>query len=548
MNEKPTKEVKTLPVITKFIMTIGELPTSYLISMTYLEQVTWLCNYLEKTIIPALNQNGEAVKELQELYELLRTYVNEYFDNLDIQEEINNKLEDMAESGQLTDIIAQYLGLAGVIGFDTVADMKNATNLINGSKCATLGFHNINDGGNAFYKIRTITNEDNVNEMNIIALNDNTLIAELIIEDALIPEKFGAYGDNTHDDTSVLQYLLTLNSYNHVILSKSYKISTGLDIGNFKVVDGGGSIHSSSSCLEINGHENLIIKDLRLYPTTNAIHIYSTAHYSDYNVFENIFAYGTNAAGSKGLFIEPTSSFITETSYRNCVFWNFNYGIYAKNESDSEMSGHKFTACSTETSTVLGQYIKNGNDFVFNNCRHVESISNKWKTEGTCNNLIINGVVWAVTNIPEFSANTNGQIINGLRNVNSQVTSPLRNGMIIKGYIIPCKEILSKSYIAVNSNKTIQYGDELATSFRFSSNNSDPVTLTLPTTLYGTGKIDEFDIKINYAAAQSIIKVGETTIATIPAYGSGVKYYKATCYMEAGVDKWLVYEITPVAA
>ena len=36
-------------------------------------------------------------------------YINDYFDNLDVQEEINNKLDEMAESGQLTEIISLYL-------------------------------------------------------------------------------------------------------------------------------------------------------------------------------------------------------------------------------------------------------------------------------------------------------------------------------------------------------------------------------------------------------------------------------------------------------
>ena len=109
MNDKPTINPQTLPVLTKFIYTIGELPTSYLMSMTYEEQVVWLCNYLETQIIPALNQNGEAVRELQNLYELLRTYVNDYFENLDVQEEINNKLDEMYESGQLDYLFARYI-------------------------------------------------------------------------------------------------------------------------------------------------------------------------------------------------------------------------------------------------------------------------------------------------------------------------------------------------------------------------------------------------------------------------------------------------------
>ena len=110
MNDKPTEQtINNLPIITKFIYSIGVLPTSYKMSMTYEEQVVWLCTYLETTVIPAVNQNGEAVEELQNLYELLRTYVNDYFDNLDVQEEINNKLEEMVRTGEFNQIIRTYV-------------------------------------------------------------------------------------------------------------------------------------------------------------------------------------------------------------------------------------------------------------------------------------------------------------------------------------------------------------------------------------------------------------------------------------------------------
>ena len=84
--------VTTLRPFTRMLMTIGQIPTSYLISMSYEEQLLWLCNFLEKEVIPALNNNAEAVKEVQELYTELKSYVDNYFENLDVQEEINNKL------------------------------------------------------------------------------------------------------------------------------------------------------------------------------------------------------------------------------------------------------------------------------------------------------------------------------------------------------------------------------------------------------------------------------------------------------------------------
>lgn len=135
------------------IMTIGNLPTSFTESMTYYEMLAWLCNFIEKTVIPAVNNNAEALKEVQEAFEELKTYVDNYFDNLDVQTEINNKLDDMAESGELATIISQFLELGTIFTYDTLADMIAAENLQKGSTCQTLGKAVLNDGYGAIYKI-----------------------------------------------------------------------------------------------------------------------------------------------------------------------------------------------------------------------------------------------------------------------------------------------------------------------------------------------------------------------------------------------------------
>ena len=102
-------DVQTLSPFKKFIMTIGALPTSYLESMTYAELLMWFCNYLQETVIPTVNNNGLAVEELQNLYEQMVSYVNNYFDNLNVQNEINNKLDDMAQDGTLSILIGSYI-------------------------------------------------------------------------------------------------------------------------------------------------------------------------------------------------------------------------------------------------------------------------------------------------------------------------------------------------------------------------------------------------------------------------------------------------------
>ena len=91
----------------KFINNLGIIPTSYKDSMSYYECLAWLCKYLEETVIPTVNQNGNAVQELQNLYIELNSYVANYFENLDVQEEINNKLDEMATDGTLENIINQ---------------------------------------------------------------------------------------------------------------------------------------------------------------------------------------------------------------------------------------------------------------------------------------------------------------------------------------------------------------------------------------------------------------------------------------------------------
>lgn len=108
------EELKTIETVDTspfkhLVMTIGELPTSFVDSMTYYECLAWLVNYLEKTVIPAVNNNGEAVEELQGLFTELKNYVDTYFDNLDVQDEIDNKLDDMVEAGTFDTIINQEI-------------------------------------------------------------------------------------------------------------------------------------------------------------------------------------------------------------------------------------------------------------------------------------------------------------------------------------------------------------------------------------------------------------------------------------------------------
>ena len=74
MNNKTDIDVQYVSPLKKICMTIGELPTSYLETMSYYEMLVWFTEFLKNQVIPTVNNNAEAVQELQSLYEELRTY------------------------------------------------------------------------------------------------------------------------------------------------------------------------------------------------------------------------------------------------------------------------------------------------------------------------------------------------------------------------------------------------------------------------------------------------------------------------------------------
>lgn len=85
--------------------TIGMIPTSYTISMTYEEQLLYLCNKLDKELIPAFNQ-------------LIEDF-NNYQINFD---ELNYKMADL--EGKFADLVVEVNNMSADIYAEV--DSKNA--------------------------------------------------------------------------------------------------------------------------------------------------------------------------------------------------------------------------------------------------------------------------------------------------------------------------------------------------------------------------------------------------------------------------------------
>ena len=202
-NDINEKIVHAAPVPPFVRFVASAVPMVFDNSLSYYEALCALWKWLQDDVINVINNNAtvtehyiELDEETRQLFIELKSYVDNYFDNLDVQEEINNKLDEMAEAGTLQEIIDAYLDSNITWVFDTVADMKAATNLIDGSDAKTLGFYAINDGGGATYHI---VDSGTANEMDVIAVNG--LYAVLQTDEANI-KQFGAHGDGTSNDSN----------------------------------------------------------------------------------------------------------------------------------------------------------------------------------------------------------------------------------------------------------------------------------------------------------------------------------------------------------
>ena len=123
--------------------------------------------------------------------------------------------------------------------------MKADDTLKAGMYAQTVGYYEANDGGGATYKIRLKTNDEVINEMNRLALNDNTLIAELIntlneIDIACLGAK---YNDNTFNSSDILQF--AVNNYNTIIINGDIYLSSKITINRsyIHVIQNSGKIY-----------------------------------------------------------------------------------------------------------------------------------------------------------------------------------------------------------------------------------------------------------------------------------------------------------------
>ena len=233
--------------------------------------------------------------------------VNEYtIDENTMQINLATALDE----GAVVEIVVKTMGTnkIRIKHYNSVSSMKIDTTIENANMVHTLGYYEVNDGGAADYIVREKT-ENDVEDNGSIHFLDNGLVAELIIEDGVNVEQFGAKGDGVNDDTEAIQK--ALDSGFKVVLNpkKKYMFSKTLNITKPIILEG------NYADLTYTGTETGIY--------FNAENIES--HKRDMGIVNNIMLHSPN--GDKAI----DWNYAIKTVLRNIKIYDFkHYGIYFK--------------------------------------------------------------------------------------------------------------------------------------------------------------------------------------------------------------------------
>lgn len=152
------------------------LPLVYNDELSYYELLCKVVDYLNKTM-ENVNKLSENFDELQNAFNMLKKYVENYFNNLDVQEEINKKLDEMSINGFFDNLVSKYLAKSVPLPINYTY-IKNAT---------------VND----------LLNNNYLSFNNLIKLNEKITLNNLYCRDGIISDNAISITNNPTNITVV---------------------------------------------------------------------------------------------------------------------------------------------------------------------------------------------------------------------------------------------------------------------------------------------------------------------------------------------------------
>ena len=123
------KKAPNVPPFLRFCSAI--IPTAFDDSLSYYEALCALYKFLQDQIVTTINNNATVTNEYIRLTNELKEYVEHYFDNLDVQKEIDNKLDEMYANGQLDLLFSKYVNDYVEVTNERITELDTKVNSLN---------------------------------------------------------------------------------------------------------------------------------------------------------------------------------------------------------------------------------------------------------------------------------------------------------------------------------------------------------------------------------------------------------------------------------
>lgn len=229
-----------------------------------------LCKVVEylNNIIDNSNKQNDNITQLEQNFIKLYNYVKNFFDNLDVQEEINDKIDKMILSGQFQSILMSFTKIGvpeffGAKGDGITNDSESFINALN--NCDILLCSNV-------YKIN-ITIPDNKKIVggsfsafdktkSIFTLGDN-----ITLDNMIISSEVGNYGNDARGIYGINNknvFLSNIELYNISRAVILFNNSTNINLDNITIHDCG-SENVNSTLIELLTVSNININNLTMY-------------------------------------------------------------------------------------------------------------------------------------------------------------------------------------------------------------------------------------------------------------------------------------------
>lgn len=398
-------------------------------SLTSYELWCKVVDYINK-VGKSLNDIADNNEELVTAFTNLQNYVNNYFDNLDVQEEINNKLDDMVTSGTMDEIINQEI--FGQINQD-ITNLGNSIDTINNTT------------------IPAINEEiDNI-ESDINTINNDTipdviynLTEQLGQKYTDIPPRYYIdiiNGDDNNDGTSehpfqsLDRFFELLNTGTHDL--RCYIVSAG----TYQV--------SKSQFLDCTIHMTANTSGVVVEFTTDNYCSFYNTHISINSISDSQPLTIRYSKGLEGLTIENTASNIQNVVFDNIIL-NY-YGGYTRmvnttfsriyfNGTNASLQHTTITGLSNGTGLVVrySSQLSIYGTFDITGSNHT---SNIFSIERSIANILISTTSTGNNRTTGYSVNLDGSML--ITNTNSL---NILNGIASGGYAHSSSSILNTAY------------------------------------------------------------------------------------------------------